>query len=99
MTEDEAKTKWCPHARVVCYDDEAPPEYIPPANRAAISEAGHRRINNNPETSRCIASACMAWRWTFSPRQAEHAAKDAPMAHSKSPFVARGYCGLAGSPS
>lgn len=51
------------------------------------------------EGGNCIASACMAWRWTFSPRQAEHAAKDAPMAHSKSPFVARGYCGLAGSPS
>ena len=48
---------------------------------------------------RCIASACMAWRWSFSPRAAKSAAEEAPMAHSRSPFVAKGYCGLAGSPS
>ena len=41
MTEDEAKTKWCPFSDVA---DATPAQAIVPATR-------------------CIGSACMAWRW------------------------------------
>ena len=54
MTEDEAKTKWCPMARVVV---------------GTISEsmaACNRSIQGMPPDleaqTRCIASACMMWR-------------------------------------
>jgi len=47
ITEDEAKTKWCPLARAGDGDDCA-------TNRDLIED--------NPVYARCIGSACMAWR-------------------------------------
>jgi len=47
VTEGEAKTKWCPHARVH-YGS------IDGVNR------GTPAIDSG---SRCIGSACMAWQW------------------------------------
>ncbi len=75
MIEDEAKTKWCPFTR--------------------FHECGGRAYHNKPgrtneldgtsadaDSSLCIASKCMAWRWN-SPCPGE------------SPY-AKGHCGLAG---
>lgn len=55
MTEDDAKTKWCPHARVVTYAADGEP-LMTATNRVSggVLRAG----------SDCIASACMSWRWT-----------------------------------
>lgn len=83
MKEDEAKTKWCPFARVCVLgpDDD--------------SMIGFNRIQRNDEDvnefqtngpMRCIGSACMAWRWLDTP-------KDEPFTIKPS-----GYCGLAGKP-
>ena len=61
MTEDEAKTKWCPLARYVLDDSighGAQPGY-PTGNRFA----GHAP---SEAQCKCIASACMAWRWADS---------------------------------
>lgn len=55
MTEDEAKTKWCPQARVPM--------------RAAECARNRGYIDGKaflPEGTLCIASACMAWRTTSS---------------------------------
>lgn len=62
MTEDEAKTKWCPHARALFVGNAGP---HPPSNRFGTTHGPGtpERWNSNPEGSRCIASACMAWRW------------------------------------
>ncbi len=50
MTEDEAKTKWCPNVRfVACASDDLIP------NRAE---------NLSGDATRCIGSGCMAWRQT-----------------------------------
>lgn len=57
MKEQEAKTKWCPFARTALNE------------WASINRAGTVAIEANRgtdviEETRCIASGCMAWRWT-----------------------------------
>lgn len=58
MTEEEAKTKWCPHARV----------------GSAISGLGAMnsdfREGPVPEAY-CRGSECMAWRWEFGPKESK----------------------------
>lgn len=55
MTEDEAKTKWCPFVRVV------PPtsNWHGMNNRAQLVKDGSNLMVN------CLASSCMAWRWAM----------------------------------
>ncbi len=55
MTEDEAKTKWCPFApaRVVQYVD---------STQTLRQEA---MMADDRISLGCIASACMAWRWKY----------------------------------
>jgi len=52
-TEDEAKTMWCPFARV------------PFGNGAVNGNRGFEGHSSQKE-SLCIGSACMAWRWKHS---------------------------------
>lgn len=54
-TESDAKTKWCPLVR---FSDEGADVY-------SMSSRGevHQRDDEPRELTRCIASACMAWRW------------------------------------
>jgi hypothetical protein len=55
MTEDEAKTKWCPFVRFQTFDS-------PPANRWKQQLPEDEPYALNPIPCRCIGSACMAWR-------------------------------------
>jgi hypothetical protein len=105
MTEDEAKTKWCPHVRVVITGNG---QQIGPANRAVGANG-----MEGTQGARCIASGCMSWRLrqqTFS-RDLELWSKsrgvrvisawgdDAdwrPIGGDSDPPPATGYCGLAG---
>lgn len=52
MTEDEAKTKWCPFVQFSVGQVSDKPLWL--SNR------------NDPDTTKvtCIASACMAWRYS-----------------------------------
>lgn len=70
MTEEEAKTKWCPFARVVTLmrrsDDRTEFLGVAAGNRLGLSaeiEIKGSTDRANPESARCIGSACMAWRW------------------------------------
>lgn len=88
MTEDEANTKWCPHA-VASHTD-------PRAGFHADDPDGMRR------QFPCIASACMAWRWAARPRVAiERLAVIGTygefVERPKTVEAGSGYCGLAGS--
>lgn len=49
MTEEEAKTKWCPMSRSIHVGRLMGGSYASPTNK-------------NAEHSRCIASDCMMWR-------------------------------------
>ena len=90
MTEDEAKTRWCPFA-----NDRSAPAERKDSSGAVIS-------------ARCIASACMAWRWHIV--EADDIADDArarpvevwpdltPYHPPGRKLVRHGLCGLAGKP-
>jgi hypothetical protein len=78
LTEAEAKTKWCPFARVALFPrDQA---FGPAWNRLRTDDAQ----STYPSEARCIASACMAWRWVGT--------------KSHKSANGHGYCGLAVAP-
>lgn len=85
MTEDEAKTKWCPMVRYVVLPDENRLEN----NRDTIFHGNH-----------CIGSACMMWHWIVPPNEVKHDAGNGhePLKLVPSGRAADGCCGLAGKP-
>ncbi len=97
LTEDEAKTKWCPFARVGNKSGRAHA-----SNRLAIQDSDKIDI---PFNSFCIGSACMAWRQSQKRNpdwKPNHSFMSGPILHPDDeepahiPDEAHGYCGLAG---
>jgi hypothetical protein len=97
VTEDEAKTKWCPFARISSpiYDKTRTWGGHHPKIGAETANRGARE----EQWPLCIGSACMAWRW------AGYRAADGTWvrktAAGEGPFIpekADGFCGLAGAP-
>jgi hypothetical protein len=111
VTEEEAKTKWCPHVRYMGSDLQECG-----ANRWKQSLPVEEPDALNPVACRCIGSACMMWRWKENQvRQKrssdpvaewEHiSAEDSDdgfeyWAEPETAWLARwqGHCGLAGKP-
>ncbi len=66
MTEEEAKTKWCPFSRSIAVLGSADGDVMPVAGAYP-----HNRIHPPREKEpiwhdtahACVASECMAWRW------------------------------------
>ena len=99
MTEEEAKTKWCPMVRVNSYPN--------PMNPTRTLATFNRDIDTVVETNspgwtcNCIASACMAWRWN-GPAVHSPGCASVVTQMDKDPLpcdcnsVRHGYCGLAG---
>lgn len=85
MTEDEAKTKWCPMVRnVIAGVTEGPKPLIEfLTNRDSDNLQLSQRDGLATSLSKCIGSACMAWR-------GQPIDGTSPEQH--------GYCGLAGKP-
>jgi len=86
MTEDEAKTKWCAHARQV-------------GDPRNMQSSWNRTAGEPWET--CIGSACMAWRWDYAGTVIEFdgmitVAQLDRMKRQATPQ--HGFCGLAGRP-
>ena len=85
LTEEEAKTKWCPFAR---QSDEGTGAY----NRY--------QDMTMPPSCLCIASACMAWRWIDEPylneTQRNQLIENMPILGIIEVKRERGFCGLAG---
>lgn len=86
-TEAEAKTKWCPFARVVQAQSDVGATY--PRNRVVEqNKDGEVRQDWGGKIigAQCVGSDCMAWRWVK------------PNAEGTGPLpqaAARGLCGLA----
>lgn len=89
MTEDDAQTKWCAFARVVSVIRPGTEGVLPVCgNRISLDPAVMAKSGEplNPPSARCIASACMAWRWV-------------PVtALNRRVGPKHGFCGLAGRP-
>lgn len=107
MTEEQAKSKWCPFVRLSA-----------PVDSEAAGTAGNRYGDDIGGNFRCIASACMAWRWknqefdrdvelwsrTKNERVNSAWTDDAEWrpvggGGESEPPTGSGYCGLAGQPS
>ena len=95
MTEDEAKTKWCPFVRVLVTQNDESWYAGMLTNRGTIPA-------DNTDTL-CIASECMAWRWSLPPKLAKQYKRynergvTVPDSFGRPwPEVASGHCGLAG---
>jgi len=89
MTEEEAKTKLCPKASTF--------------NASSPWPWSSEQDDDFP--AKCIASACMAWRWIAQPREAEtreialiqDMPGDPPFQYRDYPeVIGNGFCGLAG---
>lgn len=109
MTEEEAKTKWCPFARFVIDAQTV----FPTGNRFDGQGGTSRTAVEASEQCHCIGSACMAWRWLPSggnrdkieairAHREKHGsdlrtAKEAVEASWSDPKT-QGFCGLAGAP-
>lgn len=78
ITEQEAKTKWCPESR-------ARAEH---SNGDAPTTVNRHHGETIFSRTRCLGSACMAWRVSVS-KYPEHADGQP---------IPRGYCGKAGRP-
>ena len=54
MTEEEAKTKWCPHMF----------PYIGGQNSSGHNFYADQYEMRGTDSTTCIGSKCMSWRWT-----------------------------------
>jgi hypothetical protein len=94
-TEEEARKCWCPFTRAAAVDSVGAGRWrliakVPPFNRFFHTTDGLIV----PDTARCIASECMAWRWEENAETWTTGEKKKPNSMSN----ADGYCGLAGKP-
>lgn len=86
LTEEEAKTKWCPYATIFSEDS----RHLETA-----------QLPGGFVSARCIASECMAWRWEEEEylNAMEHYEAVTPIEGVACiPPSPRGWCGLAGKP-
>lgn len=97
LTEREARKNWCPHSRVVSAIETGPAEPLSlqtnvSYNRIRITGTGGTTLWQNAP---CIASECMAWRFTD---QHTYAVSTDDNGKKTRRRVYKGYCGLAGRP-
>jgi hypothetical protein len=78
LTEEEAKTRWCPFARQLM--------------RAGDTWAPANRDRDYDDMCLCIASQCMAWRWNNAMSEAEFV-KMATTGETKAPVGFCGLAG------
>ena len=96
MTEEEAKTKWCPHVRLACGESNKVFPDLPVFNMVAHPKGPGAM----PNAAKCIASACMAWRWDMKWESATEEGQGGDLVLRLKPLNGKprmGWCGLAGN--
>jgi hypothetical protein len=91
LTEEEAKTKWCPAVRM-----ETDGEGVQNRRQGLSDSSG---VGTQP-WNKCVASRCMAWRWrrTYTDIALSNIPEgDRPVGIDPGDPV--GFCGLAGRPA
>lgn len=75
MTEAEAKSKWCPFARLVSGDETPGGATISRDTAAAFNRVSvsNGDVVTTPHAAKCLGSACMAWRARGGPTRIENA--------------------------
>ncbi len=83
MTEEEAKTKWCPMSEL-------------PVNVLAAEASGNVSVDFAAR-AKCIGSACMMWRWDGELQYADTSGTSTKTLVSNFSKI-QGHCGLGGKP-
>lgn len=97
MTEEEAKTKWCPFARTAPIGEEGGTMSAAVSiNRWAVD--GDDKPNPFGHSNHCIGPACMAWRWAQINVGPATALDGTYHPASYVASTTDGHCGLAGKP-
>jgi hypothetical protein len=92
VTEEQAREKWCPFVR---FDDEGcNRHYVQAHHIPETDEQVARHSDNNPVYARCVASSCMAWRWSDQRKEVIEAGGYDQQTPEK--LVRMGWCGLTG---
>lgn len=94
LSEEEAKTKWCPMVRT---------HIAVNVDYYRIRTATGPAVNKGTNKALCIASDCMMWRWgdpgtEFKVDVPAYETKGDPIGHDAPVENRRGYCGLANLP-
>lgn len=100
-TEEEAKTKWCPEARIIAFN-------IATGDHAPVAGNGVSKLDGeSARTMLCVASACMHWRWALKPNPDFYHSMEGMVVTRGLDFQpvpshiedrTQGYCGLSGRP-
>lgn len=93
ITEEEAKTKWCPFARDSMLEECTMGVTTYNFNRG-FADAGEIV----PKSCLCIASECMAWRKTGAVGTNARGERVDRDLDGRTTWMDTGYCGLAGKP-
>jgi hypothetical protein len=95
MTEEEAKQRWCPFARLLAHtysQDGQGRSYEGGYSYNRSPDSDDDRGPHMPGGSLCIASACMAWRWKLPADERRY-----PNSAWAEERRDHGFCGLAGA--
>ena len=93
MKEEEAKTKWCPHTRMVFGYDKGTTQ---PFNRFMCEDT--KEVNkmqdamNGTSGTKCVGSNCMMWVWDYTQEQIDFRHEQTNDKREKSSPI--GHCGL-----
>jgi hypothetical protein len=100
LTEAEAKTKWCPQARIIAGEVSLGGKVSFQGGQTAFNVAMDTDNGNRSYMGVCAGSACMMWRWhePWTSSTEEGQGGDLVLRLSRKPGEPkRGFCGLAGA--
>ena len=100
MTEDEAKTKWCPHVRDATEDLGTYNRWYKWVKEMAVGGMQNKITNVLDDGCTCIGSECMAWRWDLkgAVMEPDHSRGQDDVLFRFENDGRHGFCGLAGRP-